>query len=85
MRLFGYALIGTIYRQWRLILANPQNIVLPILEPTVYLLIFGQVMMRLVPAMVFNGRTVDYLAFVVPGVMAMAAWHKGSNSNFGSH
>lgn len=66
-----------VYRQWRLMLSSPQNVILPILEPTLYLLIFGQVMTRVIPSVHYGGRDWDYMSFVLPGVLAMAAWHRG--------
>ena len=70
-------MVGMAYRQWRLILSSPQNVILPILEPTLYLLIFGRVMSGVIPSVRYGGRDWDYLSFMLPGILAMAAWHRG--------
>jgi len=69
--------IGMAYRQWKLALRSPHNIVIPLLEPTVYLLIFGRIMVSLIPSVHYQGQDIDYLTFVLPGVLAMAAWNRG--------
>jgi ABC-2 type transport system permease protein len=70
-------MIGLAYRQWRLMLSSPQNLMLPILEPTLYLLIFGQIMTTIIPSVQYAGRHWDYLSFVLPGILAVAAWQRG--------
>ncbi|MEW6047802.1 MAG: ABC transporter permease [Bacillota bacterium] len=70
-------MIGMAYRQWRLFLGSPHNVVVPLLEPTLYLLIFGQVMASVVREATYAGGRVQYLSFMLPGILAMAAWHRG--------
>ncbi len=70
-------LLGMAYRQWRLFLSSSHSIIIPILEPTAYLLIFGQVMVKIVPPVQYGGRPLDYTSFILPGILAIAAWHKG--------
>jgi len=74
-------LVGLAYRQWRLLLASPHNLLSPILEPTIYLVIFAGAMGGVVPAVEFRGAPVSYVTFVTPGILAMAAWQRGVHAS----
>lgn len=65
------------YRQWRLVLSSPHNLLLPIFEPFLYLVIFASVMSTILPQVVYKGVPYSYLTFIVPGILSMAAFHRG--------
>lgn len=48
------------------------NFIPPMLEPVLYIVAFGFGMGALVKTVPYQGQTVDYLPFIVPGVIAIA-------------
>ena len=60
------------YRNYRLFLKTFWiNCLAPMSEPLVYLIGFGYGLLPLVGAVTYHGRTVEYLRFIAPGMMAV--------------
>jgi lipooligosaccharide transport system permease protein len=53
------------------------NFIPPVLEPLLYLLAFGVGMGNLVQEVSFQGKTVSYLQFIAPGLVATAVMNHG--------
>src|SRR6185436_13904631 len=54
------------YLSWWLVKLLP-----PILEPVLYVFGFGYALGRLVETIPFEGRQIDYLHFIIPGVLSV--------------
>lgn len=70
--------IGAIaYRQWRLTVSSPYELLPPMFEPLLYLVIFASIMGTVLPELIYQGISYSYLTFVVPGILAIGAFTRG--------
>lgn len=60
-------------REWHVGLKSPRAIINHLLSPVMYLLIFAPSMAATLPAIAWRGESMPYLAYVVPGLMAVTS------------
>lgn len=70
-------IIPLAYREWRLTLSTPQEVLLPIFESFLYLLIFASIMGTVLAVVIYEGIEYSYLTFILPGILTMAAFQRG--------
>lgn len=67
------------YREMRIWSRTGWMIILSISTPILYILLFGLSMTGLIGHMEYQGEQIDYLLFILPGIMAMGIHGSGMN------
>lgn len=65
------------YRQWRLMVSTVYQLLPPMMEPFLYLVIFASIMGTILPEVIYEGVSYSYLTFIVPGILAIGAFTRG--------
>lgn len=65
---------AVLYREWRSLIAYKPILITYILSPSLYLLAFGTIMTAAVGHISYNGHSVPYLTFFVPGLIVLQSF-----------
>ncbi|MGB4039585.1 MAG: hypothetical protein WBK90_05675, partial [Bacillota bacterium] len=57
---------AVIYREMRLFFGNKATIVLSVMTPLIYMLLFSTSLSKMMPMVNYNGVSVSYIEFVLP-------------------
>jgi ABC-2 type transport system permease protein len=77
-------LSAVVYRDWRQRMTNVGFVFWDVVVPLAYLLLFGTGFDRMLPAsMIVEGQPLSYMAFLLPGVIAMTAFSVAMNTAWG--
>jgi ABC-2 type transport system permease protein len=63
---------AVIYREMRLFFGNKATIVLSVMTPLIYMLLFSTSLSKMMPMVNYNGVSVSYIEFVLPGHLVMS-------------